>query len=154
MQPCQSSVSFVQIFVLMTSTRDRNFFNMIELLQLELFLKLFSITVRKLWFQMFIFYWDAFPKYNKSKPAKYGLLFPSINSTELPYTYSSVLYAGKTTGESGEHYLATTDDIVKCLVSNLRSRVDIQSRNISCDRYYLSWYCKLVAREKKYRWHN
>ena len=37
----------------------------------------------------------VFRQYNKDKPAKYGLLFRSINSAEVPYTYTSVIYAGK-----------------------------------------------------------
>ena len=87
---------------------------------------------------MFIFYWDAFRKYNKSKPAKHGLLFPSINSTELPYTYSSAVYARKPTRETGEHHLLTTDNVAKYLVTNLGSNINIEGRNISCDRYYTS----------------
>ena len=87
---------------------------------------------------MFIFYWDAFPKYNKSKPAKYGLLFPSINSTELPYTYSSAVYAREPTRETGEHHLLTTDNVAMYLVTNLGSNINIEGRNISCDRYYTS----------------
>ena len=59
MQPCQSSVSvsFVETFVLITSTRERNGFNITELLQIELFLKLLSTTVRKSRFPTFIFHW-------------------------------------------------------------------------------------------------
>ena len=64
----------------------------------------------------------AFRQYNKNKPAKYGLLFCSINSAEIPYTYSSTLYAGKPPGEPNEHYLTSTDDIIKHL----------------CDRFYTS----------------
>lgn len=80
----------------------------------------------------------AFRQYNKSKPAKYGLLFRSINSAEMPYTYSAVLYAGKPPGQPGEHYITGTDDIVKYLVTSLSDRVNTQGRNISCDRFYTS----------------
>ena len=37
----------------------------------------------------------GFCQYNKSKPAKYGLLFRSLNSASVPYTYTSLVYAGK-----------------------------------------------------------
>ena len=80
----------------------------------------------------------AFRQYNKSKPAKYGLLFRSINSAEMPYTYTSILYAGKPTGEPNEYYISSTDDIVKYLVTSLIDQVNMQGRSISCDRYYTS----------------
>ena len=38
----------------------------------------------------------AFRQYNKGKPATYGLLFRSINSAEVLYTYTSIIYAGQT----------------------------------------------------------
>ena len=80
----------------------------------------------------------AFLQYNKNKSAKYGLLFRSINSAEMPYTNSSPLYTGKPPGESNEHYLTSTDDIIRHLVSNLSDHVNLQCRNISCDRFYSS----------------
>lgn len=80
----------------------------------------------------------AFRQYNKSKSAKYGLLFRSINSAEMPYTYTSILYAGKPVGEPNEYYINSTDDIVKYLVTSLKENVNLQGRNISCDRYYTS----------------
>ena len=42
----------------------------------------------------------VFRQYNKDKPAKYGLLFRSINSAEVLCTYTSVIYAGKNVGLS------------------------------------------------------
>ena len=78
----------------------------------------------------------AFGRYNKNKPAKCGLLFRGINSAEMPYTYLSTLYAGKPPGESNEHYLTCTDDIVKHLVSSLSDHANLQVRNISRDRFY------------------
>ena len=80
----------------------------------------------------------AFRQYNKNKPANYGLLFRSINSAEMPYTYSSTLYAGKPPGEPNEHYLTSTDDIIKHLVSSLSGHANLEGRNISCDRFYTS----------------
>ena len=80
----------------------------------------------------------AFHQYNKNKPAMYGLLFCSINSAEMPYIYLSTLFVGKPPGESNGHYLTSTDDIIKHLVSNLSDHANLQGRNISCDRFYTS----------------
>ena len=55
----------------------------------------------------------AFPQYNKYKPAKYGLLFQSVCSADVPYTYTSVIYAGKPIGNLGPYYVETMDGIVK-----------------------------------------
>ena len=91
----------------------------------------------------------VFHQYNKNKPAKYALLFHSINSTEMPYTYSSTLYAGKTPGEPNEHYLTSTDDIIKNLVSSLSNHANLQDRNISCDQFYTSIHIANWLLEKK-----
>ena len=80
----------------------------------------------------------AFRQYNKNKSAKYGLLFCSINSAEMPYIYSSTLYPGKPPGEPNKHYLTSTDDIIKHLVSSFSDHTNLQGRNISCDRFYTS----------------
>ena len=55
----------------------------------------------------------AFHQYTKKKPAKYGLLFRSINGAEMPYNYTSILYSGKPPGEPNEYYITTTDDLIK-----------------------------------------
>ena len=47
----------------------------------------------------------AFRQYNKEKPAKYGMLFRSINSAEVPYTYTSIIYAGKPLDVPGPYYV-------------------------------------------------
>ena len=78
----------------------------------------------------------AFRQYNKNKPVKYGLLFQSINSAEVPYTYTSIIYAGKPVDKPGPYYVQTTDDIVKYLVNSLTREANIKRRNLSTDRYY------------------
>ena len=80
----------------------------------------------------------SFRQYNKNKPAKYGLLFRSLNSAEMPVTYNSVMYSGKPIGEPGPHYVCRTEEIVQSLVNFLESHVNLQGRNISCDRFYTS----------------
>ena len=37
----------------------------------------------------------SFKQYNKTKPAKYGLLYRSMNSVRYPYTFATQVYAGK-----------------------------------------------------------
>ena len=78
----------------------------------------------------------TFCQYNKEKPAKYGLLFQSINSAKVPYTYISVIYAGKPVDIPGLQYVQTTDDIVKYLVNNLTRIANIKGLNISTYRLY------------------
>ena len=78
----------------------------------------------------------TFCQYNKEKPAKYGLLFQSINSAKVPYTYTSVIYAGKPVDMPGLYYVQTTDDIVKYLVNNLTRIANIKGLNISTYRFY------------------
>ena len=80
----------------------------------------------------------SFRQYSKSKPAKYGLLFRSLNSAEMPVTYNSVMYSGKRIGEPGLHYVCRTEEIVQSLVNVLESHVNLQGRNISCDRFCTS----------------
>ena len=75
-------------------------------------------------------------QYNKSKPAKYGLLFRSINDSKFPYTYSTVVYAGKPELGHGPYYLSSVDQYVEQLVKNLKGILPIEGRNISMDRLY------------------
>ena len=49
----------------------------------------------------------AMKQYNPSKPAKYGLLFKSLNDGRFPYTYNSLVYAGKPQQGGGPYYINT-----------------------------------------------
>ena len=69
----------------------------------------------------------AFRQYNPDKPAKYGMLFKSINAAGIPYLYRTVVYAGKPVGESNKYpnisqvtqqNLKGTANYVKSLVNN------------------------------------
>ena len=80
----------------------------------------------------------AFRQYNPNKPAKYGLLFKSINDARFPYTYQSTIYSGKPEQGNGPHYIEGTENHVKYLVSELEKAVPIEGRNISMDRLYTS----------------
>ena len=80
----------------------------------------------------------VFRQYNKDKPAKYGLFFWSINSAEVTYTYTSVIYTGKPVDKPGPYYAQTTNDIIKYLVNSLTREANIKGRNLSTDRFYTS----------------
>ena len=78
-------------------------------------------------------------QYNPNKPAKYGLLYRSISDARLPYTYNTLLYAGKPNNIIPEsEYVAGTDNYTKYLAKGLQWSVDIRGRNISMDRYFNS----------------
>ena len=83
----------------------------------------------------------SFKQYNPDKPAKYGLLFKSINSARFAYTYQTHVYCGKPEGEPDNTYYVTgTAEYVKMLVQNLAREQDLAGRNISMDRLYSSFY--------------
>lgn len=80
----------------------------------------------------------SFKNYNPSKPARYGLLFQSLNSVEWAYTHSIIVSAGKPQNGTGEYYINNVPDKVKALVRNTQRSVKLTGRNISTDRYYTS----------------
>ena len=81
----------------------------------------------------------ALKQYNPNKPARYGVLFKSINAALIPYTFITAVYAGKPVGEPGEYYLKGTSAVVKSLVSKLSESVNLRGRNITTDRLYTSY---------------
>ena len=80
----------------------------------------------------------AFKQFNRSKPAKYGLLFKSINAGRFPYTFVSSPYCGKPSEEGGDYYVPGTEAIVNYLVNRLLSKSALAGRNISFDCLYTS----------------
>ena len=44
-------------------------------------------------------------QYNPNKPAKYGLLFKSFNDARFPFTYNSLVYAGKPEQKDMDHII-------------------------------------------------
>ena len=77
-------------------------------------------------------------QYNKSKPAKYGLLFRSINDARFPYTYNSMVYCAKPESGNGPYHVEKIEDYVQYLVNDTISRLPLKGRNISIDRLYSS----------------
>ena len=80
----------------------------------------------------------SFKQYNPSKPAKYGLLFKSINAVTYAYTHHIIPYCGKPNEEATAYYVKGVKETVKHLVQNFQNYVDLQGRNISFDHLYTS----------------
>lgn len=80
----------------------------------------------------------SFKQYNQHKPAKYGLLLKSINSTRYPYTFLSTPYSGKPVGEPTENYTVGTEAVVRHMMEQLGRHGDLRGRNLSIDRLYTS----------------
>lgn len=81
-----------------------------------------------------------FKQYNPNKPAKYGLLFKSINSARYPYTQQTHAYCGKPEGMPDlQYYVTGTIEYVKLLVTNFSKQQNLAGRNISMDRLYSSF---------------
>ena len=76
----------------------------------------------------------SFKQYNPDKPAKYGMLFKSINSARYPYTYQTIVYHGKPVGEPSTYYVTGTDNYTKYLVDKILEHKPLKGRNISMDR--------------------
>ena len=77
-----------------------------------------------------------FKQYNPNKPAKYGILFKSMNSARYPYTYQSHVYSGKPTEKPNEFYVQGTENYIKFLVERLSQHHRLSGRNITIDRLY------------------
>eukprot|EP00112_Aurelia_sp_Birch-Aquarium-sp1_P021632 Seg5874.3 transcript_id=Seg5874.3/GoldUCD/mRNA.D3Y31 product="hypothetical protein" protein_id=Seg5874.3/GoldUCD/D3Y31 len=79
----------------------------------------------------------SFKQYNPDKPAKYGMLFKSLNDARFPFTYKSVVYAGKPEVEKdAPYFLSGTENYVKSLILRMEAEVSLKGRNISMDRLY------------------
>ena len=80
----------------------------------------------------------AFRQYNPDKPAKYGVLFKSLNDARYSYTYRSLVYAGKPKKQPAPFYVSGTQMYIKELVTSLEKSTSLHGRNISMDRLYTS----------------
>ena len=80
----------------------------------------------------------SFKQFKPSKPAKYGLLFKSVNAARYPYTFISSPYSGKPTEEGGQYYIQGTETIVHYLIETLSTNSSLAGRNISFDRLYMA----------------
>ena len=80
----------------------------------------------------------SFKQFNPSKPAKYGLLFKSVNVPRYPYTFISSSYSAKPIEEGGQYYIPGGEAIVHYLIKTLSTNSSLSGRNISFDRLYTS----------------
>ena len=78
-----------------------------------------------------------FRQYNPNKPAKYDLLYKSLNDADFGFTYQVIPYCSRPESGSGPYYLSSTEDYVKSLV-NAMPRSSVKGKNISMDRLYTS----------------
>jgi len=81
----------------------------------------------------------AFKQFNPDKPAKYGILFKSINYARYPYTYQTHIYCGKPEGDPDEYYVSGTFNYITTLVDKLLIHQKLEGRNISMHRLYTSF---------------
>ena len=81
----------------------------------------------------------SFKQYNSGKPAKYGVLFKSLNSARYPYTYQTHVYSGKPEEVTNESfYVQGTINYIKYHVEQLQECYSLKGRNITMDRFYTS----------------
>ena len=80
----------------------------------------------------------SFKQFNPSKPAKYGMLYKSINARRYPFTSSAAVYSGKPKAEPTFDYTPGTSQTVRYLMQNLECHTNLVGRNISYDRLYIS----------------
>ena len=78
-----------------------------------------------------------FRQYNPRKPAKYGILFRSINAITFRYTHSIIVCAGKPENtKDARFYIPTLLDSVQKLVNNLKKYQEMSGRTIATDQLY------------------
>ena len=81
----------------------------------------------------------SFKQYNPDKPAKYGILFKSLNDYRFPFTYKLLVYAGKPkVQDDTPYFISGTENNVKSLVTRTQSDLPLEGRNISMERLYMS----------------
>ena len=84
-----------------------------------------------------------FKQFNSSRPAKYGMLYKSINACRYPFIFSTAVYPAKPKAEPTFYYTPGTSQTVKYLIQNLECHANLVARNISYDRLY-----------NQYQWRN
>ena len=78
----------------------------------------------------------VFKTYNKDKPAKYGLNFQSLRSSNWSYIYGSVPYASKPSTVTNTHVTKFDDLVIKIFDGYERFLHSVKGVNITMDRYY------------------
>ena len=68
----------------------------------------------------------SFRQYNPDKPAKYGMLFKSLNAAGMSYLFRTVVYAGKPEGVPNRFYNQGTFKYIESLVTGFRTTCFIE----------------------------
>ena len=83
------------------------------------------------------------------KPAKHGILYRSILDSQVPYTYCTLPYAGKPEEITDDsEYVTGTDNYMKYLAEGLEHQLNLQVRNISMERYFISMTISVYLYDK------
>ena len=80
----------------------------------------------------------SFKQFNPSQPAKYGILYKSINPCRYSFNYSTAVYFGNPKAELTSNYIPGTSQTVKYLIQNLECHTNLVGINILHDRLYTS----------------
>ena len=80
----------------------------------------------------------SFNQFNQSKPAKYRMLYKSINACRYPFIFSTAVYFGKQKAEPTSCYTPGMSQTVKYLIQNLECHTNLVGRNVPYDRLYTS----------------
>ena len=78
----------------------------------------------------------SFKQFNPSKPAKFGMLYKSINACCYPFTFSAAVYPGKPKAEPTSYYTLGTSQTVKYLIQNWECHTNLVGRNILYNRLF------------------
>jgi hypothetical protein len=54
----------------------------------------------------------------------------------VPYTYSTLVYAGRPEATPTEHYVLGVEEAVMELVEDYAKHHEVKGRNLFCDRFY------------------
>ena len=68
----------------------------------------------------------SFKQFYPSKPAKYGMLYKSINACRYPFTFSTAVYPAQPKAEPTSYYTPETSQTVKYLIQNLKCHTNLR----------------------------
>ena len=80
----------------------------------------------------------SFKQFNPSKPAKYGMLYKSINAFRYPFAFSTAVYSDKPKAEPTCYYTPGMSQTVNYVIQNLECHTNLVARSILYDRLYTS----------------
>jgi hypothetical protein len=66
------------------------------------------------------------------------MLYRSLNDSKLPYTYRSIVYAGRPAEQPTENYMVGVEETVCELLRRYGAKNELKGRNLTTDRFYTS----------------